>query len=150
MSVMTLHEFADRMLVVLPALMQELWQRERGFGSEMELTLPQLHAMMHLQAQGTCSMRELARALRARESSVTGLVDRMTRLGLLKRARSEADRRVVRVAPTSKGRRFIRRMERHRRNAVMLLFSPLKPADRQRHVETMEKLFTTLTRERKG
>ncbi|OQA26667.1 MAG: transcriptional repressor MprA [Verrucomicrobia bacterium ADurb.Bin345] len=150
MNSMTLNQFADRMLVILPELMQELWLRERGLVSNLDISLPQLHTMMYLNRKGSCPMRELARALRTRESSVTGLVDRMTRQGLLKRVRSRVDRRVVHVAPTTKGRHFMRRLERHRRHAIMLLFSPLKPADRLRHVLTMEKLVATLSRERKG
>lgn len=150
MNGLTVEQFADRMLELLPKLVQELWQRQRGFYSCEELTLPQLRALTYLQAQDTCTMRELARAMRTSESTITGLADRMAKLGLLKRVRSRTDRRVVHVAPTPKGRTILRRIERRRRRAIMLIFRPLKPADRYRHIEAVEKLVAALTRERKG
>lgn len=50
------------------------------------------------------TMNELARLLGLDKSSVTGLVDRAERRGLVARAPSAADRRAVRVSLTAEGR----------------------------------------------
>ncbi len=53
------------------------------------------------------TMQELARLLDLDKSSVTGLVDRAERRGLVKRARSQDDRRTIRVTLTPSGRRIV-------------------------------------------
>src|ERR1700742_973446 len=53
------------------------------------------------------TMNELARLLDLDKSSVTGLVDRAERRGLVERAPSAADRRAVLVRLTDKGRSLV-------------------------------------------
>src|ERR1700691_1015263 len=54
-------------------------------------------------------MNELARYLELDKSSVTGLVDRAERRGLVRRKVSSTDRRAVDVSITAPGRRAARR-----------------------------------------
>ena len=49
------------------------------------------------------NITDLARWLERSTNSITMLVDRMVRVGLVKRTRDRVDRRVVKVAATSKG-----------------------------------------------
>jgi len=53
------------------------------------------------------TMQQLARLLELDKSSVTGLVDRAERRGLVRRAPSRDDRRSVHVSLTPRGRRVI-------------------------------------------
>ncbi len=53
------------------------------------------------------TMHELARLLELDKSSVTGLVDRAERRGLVSRKPSVDDRRAIRVTLTSSGRRMV-------------------------------------------
>jgi DNA-binding MarR family transcriptional regulator len=63
-----------------------------------------LRAMELISRSGSASCGELASALRLTTGSVTALVDRMERLGYLRRARASPDRRKVLVALTPKGK----------------------------------------------
>lgn len=54
------------------------------------------------------TMNELARLLELDKSSVTGLVDRAEKRGLVKRAPSAEDRRAIHVSLTPAGRRIVR------------------------------------------
>jgi DNA-binding MarR family transcriptional regulator len=56
------------------------------------------------------TMHELARLLELDKSSVTGLVDRAQRRGLVARVPSDTDRRSVRVELTEAGRALVRRV----------------------------------------
>lgn len=68
------------------------------------LTGPQLAVVKMLEPVGKLSLSELSGKIRARNSTVTGIIDRMEREGLVQRRRSEADRRVVNIELTPKGR----------------------------------------------
>jgi MarR family transcriptional regulator, organic hydroperoxide resistance regulator len=67
------------------------------------LTGPQLAVLKMLEPVGKLSLSELSWKIRARNSTVTGIIDRMERERLVERRRSEADRRVVHIGLTRKG-----------------------------------------------
>ena len=73
--------------------------------SEHGLTLRWYDALVHLEeADEGLAMNELAGKILASKSGLTKVVDRMSTDGLVRRERSEHDRRVVRVMITDKGR----------------------------------------------
>lgn len=79
----------------------EVYSREvqKAFG----LTGPQLWALKVLSRQGSLSVGELAEALAVHQSSLSVLIDRLERRGLLRRRRDPEDRRIVRLALTPEG-----------------------------------------------
>jgi MarR family transcriptional regulator, organic hydroperoxide resistance regulator len=68
------------------------------------LTGPQLAVVKMLEPVGKLSLSELSSQIRARNSTVTGIIDRMEREGLVVRRRSQQDRRVINIELTTKGR----------------------------------------------
>jgi DNA-binding MarR family transcriptional regulator len=76
------------------------------------------------------TMNELARFLDLDKSSVTGLVDRAERRGLVERVPSTADRRAVLVALTDHGRSVVSGAAALFEADVSLLLERLPPADR--------------------
>src|SRR3954471_22881633 len=71
-----------------------------------ELTGPQLTVVKMLETVGDLSLSDLSDRIRAQNSTVTGIIDRMEREGLVTRARSTEDRRVVKIKLTEKGQRI--------------------------------------------
>jgi DNA-binding MarR family transcriptional regulator len=140
MSRLSLKQFGDRLVVLLPALMQEMWHYERAFFTRGEITFQQLFALTHLYQHNACSMRQLALAMHSRESTITGLVDRMTRLKLLKRVRSRTDRRVVTVIITAHGKKQFQELQRQRQRGFMEMFKRLGADERASWLEIIEKL----------
>jgi len=76
--------------------------RERG------LTGPQLSVLKILEATGDLSLTELSERMSAKNSTITGIVDRMERDALVVRDRSSTDRRVVLIRATPKGSELAR------------------------------------------
>jgi DNA-binding MarR family transcriptional regulator len=68
-----------------------------------QLTGPQLTVVKLLETIGDLSLTELSEKIRAQNSTVTGIIDRMEREGLVLRERSKEDRRVVKIRLTPKG-----------------------------------------------
>jgi DNA-binding MarR family transcriptional regulator len=74
----------------------------------VELTGPQLTVLKVLESVGDLSLSELSERIRAQNSTVTGIIDRMEREGLVVRARSNEDRRVINIRLTDKGSKIAR------------------------------------------
>jgi DNA-binding MarR family transcriptional regulator len=101
-------------------LLREVRRRVPG-----SLTLPQFDvlAQLHRDEEGkTPGM--LTRALLVTAGNVTGIVERLSGLGLVERHPVPGDRRAVRIRLTPRGRRLMdRAIPRHRRD-VGTLFAP--------------------------
>jgi DNA-binding MarR family transcriptional regulator len=78
-----------------------------GVAAEHGLSVVQLRLLGVLRDR-TPGMQELARHLGLDKSSMTGLVDRAERRGLVRRAPAPNDRRGVRVSLTEEGRELAR------------------------------------------
>ena len=86
------------------------------------------------------TMQELARFLGLDKSSVTGLVDRAERRGLVARVPSTTDRRAVLVSLTDDGRSLVSAAAARFETDVSALLSRLPPRER----ETLSRIITRL------
>jgi len=78
-------------------------------------SLIHLNVLTMLDAEGPNSMSRLAEALDVSVASMTGIVDRMEKRGLVERRHAGKDRRVVLVYPTEAGRDVFREIDERRR-----------------------------------
>ncbi len=81
-----------------------LGECDRRFFAELGLTTRQFWALRHLDERRGRPMIELSRALSTDKGNVTGIVDRLERLGLVARGHAPNDRRTTLVRLTSAGR----------------------------------------------
>ena len=97
--------------------------------SEADLSTSQYNVLRILRGSHphglTCG--EIGERTIARDPDVTRLVDRMARRGLVKRTRSETDRRVVQVDITSKGLDLVRTLDPHVQRMPRALLGHMSP-----------------------
>jgi DNA-binding MarR family transcriptional regulator len=99
--------------------------------AELELSAPQIHALLALGSDGPLPMGDLARRVGVSEKTTTGLIDRLERDGLAQRVRDAADRRVVHVTLTAAGAALARRLDAEILQSLARLLDRLEPADRR-------------------
>jgi len=145
MSRLSLEAFADRATEIFPQLVRGMTRHENNYLTKGVITLPQVWALRHLSRQRECPMRELADFMKMGFSSVTGLVDRLVKQGLVARRRTEKDRRVVFVEITVKGRKALKEILDQRRKTTLSLFESLTPEERFLYLGILEKLVKKLT-----
>jgi len=98
----------DAILEAIVYLSTESRRITKELARRADLTGPQLTVLKVLEGLGDLSLSDLSDRIRAQNSTVTGIIDRMEREGLVVRARSTEDRRVVRIRLTEKGGRIAR------------------------------------------
>ena len=89
------------------------------------------------------TMHELARFLGLDKSSVTGLVDRAERRGLVARVPSTTDRRAVLVSLTDDGRSLVSQAAARFEADVSALLSRLPPRERETLSRIVSRLLVT-------
>ncbi len=101
-----------------------------------------LRALQRASEEGYKALRlsELAGRLLIRPPSVTAVVDRLERRGLVKRGLSQSDMRVRTVSLTDDGRELIEKVQVGHPQRVAMIFSGLSPAEQQAMLQGLKKL----------
>jgi DNA-binding MarR family transcriptional regulator len=94
----------DRIVEAILYLYTEGRRVTKEIARHYGLTGPQVTAVKMLEGLGDLSLSALSERMSAKNSTVTGIVDRMERDGLVQRLRSETDRRVVMIRLTDEGK----------------------------------------------
>jgi DNA-binding MarR family transcriptional regulator len=116
-------ETANRLRPVLIRLSRELRRETDALG----ITSPQATLLWLIREHPGLSLRELAALERISAPSLSGHVDRLERLGLIDRVRSEGDRRRVGLELTEQGMRLLRRVRARRTSWLTERLKTLEP-----------------------
>jgi DNA-binding MarR family transcriptional regulator len=100
----------DQIVETIIYLYTESRRLTKGIAREVGLTGPQLSVLKLLESFQDLSLSSLSERIRAQNSTVTGIIDRMEREGLVCRERSKTDRRVVYIKLTDKGEKLARQI----------------------------------------
>ena len=111
---------------------------------ELQLTPPQVHALLWLGHDGALTMGELARRLGVTEKTVTGVVDRLEREGHVQRERVTLDRRVVHCRLTEQGQATYQRLDRFLHEGMLHVLGMLDGSDRKALFRILEKVVSRL------
>ncbi|ABR49290.1 transcriptional regulator, MarR family [Alkaliphilus metalliredigens QYMF] len=91
-------------------------QKGREILTDFQITPPQFQALQYLISEDSLTIGELSNKMFLACSTITDLVDRMEKNDLVKRARDEKDRRVVRIVVLDNGHEIINQVLHARRN----------------------------------
>ena len=101
----------DSIVETIIYLYTESRRLTKGLASQFGLTGPQLTVIKLLETFENLSLSSLSERIRAQNSTVTGIIDRMEREGLVRRDRSTADRRVVHISLSDKGQKLAKQIQ---------------------------------------
>ncbi|MGC4000400.1 MAG: MarR family transcriptional regulator [Anaeromyxobacter sp.] len=112
---------------------------------DLGLTPAQIHLLLWLGTDGPQAMGELARRVAVTEKTITGIVDRLERDGLVQRVRDPDDRRVVRVELAARGKELFRRVDAEIGAKLVAFLQLIDAPDRRDLIRILEKLDARLT-----
>ena len=93
-------EQTKRLLASYLRVTQSMSRQMRDYFDQPELTQPQMLVLTALCEEGAMPISRLARYIGSANSTVSGIVDRLEKMKLVERIRSEDDRRVIYVGLT--------------------------------------------------
>ncbi len=115
--------------------------------AELGLTITQIRILFLLRRLGGPTARQLAQELEVSPSTLTRIVDRLERHGLVRRVTDQQDRRQVRHLLTAKGRKTLARLEQTGRARLGHLFSRLTAQELAQVVEALRILHRSAVEE---
>lgn len=104
---MTALTLEDQVIVALRRITRAIDLHSRELMQEFGLTTPQLAALQAIARLQPITAGALARSIHLSQSTITGVLNRLEKRGLVSRVRSEADRRSIVVGLTDAGRELL-------------------------------------------
>jgi DNA-binding MarR family transcriptional regulator len=131
---------AERMDKDLGAIRRALRRPLEAEVARGELTAPQTAVMHAVVAHDGISLKDLSREVSLAHSTVSGIVDRLEKRGMIERRADAVDGRVTRIHPTAVVRKFVRE------KIPMLSRGPLLAALERAKAEEREGLAAAVAR----
>jgi len=98
----------DEIVAAVRRIMRGVDLHSRHLVHEVGLTWPQLATLRAAERLGVCSIGALARAVHVGQATLTGIVQRLERVGYVKRSPHEQDGRSVNITITPTGRNLLK------------------------------------------
>jgi DNA-binding MarR family transcriptional regulator len=137
----TLESQSGQLLGYLDALFRRLiLPRQPAEESRLECSREEIRALILLRTSGRTIMSEFAGELGVPLSTATHTIDRLVGKGLVIRARSEQDRRVVQVEMSEVGKAFQTALRAGHQAMARNWLTPLSAAERQTFLNLMAKI----------
>ena len=135
----------DKILKTYLGVTQHFSQQFREHFGKLNLTFPQALTMNVLGTEGPMPISKLAEKMGSANSTISGIVDRLERLELAKRTRSELDHRVIYVEATEKYIELRNKAKTGVNEYFSNLLDNLKPEEREEVARALELLDKALT-----
>jgi DNA-binding MarR family transcriptional regulator len=139
-----LKEDLDRIVETIIYLVTESRRLSKEEATRHGVTPTQLSVLKLLHEIGDLSLGTLSKEIRAHNSTVTGIVDRMEAAGLVERARNDADRRVWIIRLTPAGRKVAERARVSPWDVLRDALAELSQPDQEKLTALMRKVASNV------
>lgn len=112
--------------------------------SDFGITVPQFTALQALINNGDMTIGELSQQMDLACSTITDLIDRMEKNGLVKREKDQKDKRVVRVVVLSKGHDILQKVLDRRISFLEIKLEGLSVTEVEGLKTALEKLYVEM------
>lgn len=147
MSDSTLQRDVEQIEYLLRKVASAFKKRGREILGGFDITPPQFDALLVISRQDNLTMGDLCAHLYLASSTVTDLVDRMEKGGLVLRERDAEDRRVIRLRITPRGRALIDQVLRARHAYLAGILERVHPGDRAAVIAALQRLHRLMAPE---
>ncbi len=124
-------------------ILRQVTQRHLALFSEAmchDLTPTQFSALLKLGEHGSCSQNRLGRLTAMDNPTIKGVVDRLTRRGLVEASEDPHDARLLILSLTAEGERVLRDAIPCARRVTEATLAPLPPAERGQFLALLKAL----------
>jgi DNA-binding MarR family transcriptional regulator len=131
---------SDEVLIALRKIIQSIDLNSRSLVKRVGLTGPQLLLLQEISKCGELSGGKLAKAVSLSQATVTGIVERLEKRGLVTRRRSQIDKRKVLVQVTSDGKDLLENAPSLMQESFVQQFGSLRDWEQAMILSSLQRL----------
>lgn len=143
-------KFSDNVVLIEKYLRKVDWtirKKGREILNDINITDPQFVALQHIVNNNQLTIGELSQKMSLACSTITDLIDRMEKSGLVVREKDEQDKRVVRLVAQQKGHDIVNQVLEKRREYLAEKLSGLNESDKDLLLKNLKYLYEVMTDE---
>lgn len=150
MTKLSIVEFAEKILEVMPIIMRELITKQQDELLKGKITPVQFVILGFLGKRSESKMKDLAHFMDVSTAAMTGIVGRLFRDGCVTRVYDPKDRRVIKIKLTTKGSDILKRINQQRKAMIIEVFSQISHEQRQEYLRILMRIQDTLIKSDKN
>jgi DNA-binding MarR family transcriptional regulator len=143
------HDLApeDRVIVALRRIVRAIDLHSHHLAERFQVTGPQLTALKELARLGCVPVGVLARNVHVSHPTMTGILDRLERRGLVRRTRDTQDRRRMKVAVTPAGQKLLQSAPSPLQDRFRSQFSRMEEWEQTQMLATLQRIAAMMDAE---
>ena len=134
-------QIAEEVSVLMPMIARRVLL---GFFQSVSITQTQIFTIMTLTEGAPVRLSILSKRMNISAPTVTGIVDRLEKLGYVKRIPDKKDRRAINVDLTVKGRNLAKKLKTTLKRKWKRLLNKLPTHDQKNYVGILRKIQGTM------
>ena len=135
---------SDNVLIALRKIIQSIDLNSRSLVKRVGLTGPQLIILQEISKSEEISSGQIAKAISLSQATVTGILERLEKRGLIERRRSEVDKRKVLVRVTPKGYQLLENAPPLMQESFIEQFNSLPDWEQSMILSALQRLVTLM------
>lgn len=149
MAEVAYNPYVEKIEILIREVSWVIKKMGRKILNDFDITPPQFSALLYLmdEPDGYLTIGDLCKKMALAYSTVTDLVDRMEKGGLVERERDLQDRRVVRVKMKERGQEVINQVIESRRRFLAGILEHVTDEEKEALVQSLTKLHNLMGEE---
>jgi len=135
---------SDSVMIALRKIIQAIDMNSKKLVKRVGLTGPQLVILQEISSLGEVTAGEIALAVSLSQATVTGILERMEKRGLLTRQRSDHDKRRIMVGITENGKQVLEDAPPLMQEAFVERFSSLQEWEQTMILSSLQRLVSIM------
>lgn len=137
-------EATDEIIRLIRRLVQAAYLYTKELDRKYNVSAPQLNCLRVLDNDGSLPLSRLAQRIMVKSSTITGVIDRLERKGLVRRVRTASDRRIITIELTPEGRKLARNAPPPIQQQMLDGLNKLDPSQLKQIIQSLRTLTFSL------
>lgn len=136
---------AERIINIFKNIQKSLNGRFKKCANEYGFTVPQLSVIFQLYKMPYITLNELSERMMLTKSTVSGIIDRLTKQGIVIREIPEDNRRIVKLSISEnfkKGHNIGSMKEKFTSDCIMDIINDMGPSETQNFISSLEHFYS--------
>ena len=116
----------------------------RELNKEYQVSAAQLNCLLALHENGPSPPSKIAKYIMVNSSTITGIIDRLEKKGLVGRSRISVDRRIITISLTDRGKELVKSAPPPFQKKILDGLRKLSPQETEQIVQALTKLANML------
>ncbi len=136
---------SDQVLISLRRIIQAIGLHSRQLVRQHGITAPQLIILRHIQDNQNITVSQLAKQVSLKQATVTDILNRLERKGLIQRQKDTSDRRRVLISGTASGEKLLDAAPSPLQETFLEKFEDLEDWQKNMILSSLQLLGTLMT-----